>query len=228
MLTFHTLLKGGAFLGVASTLLTISAPAARAQPAPVGPCGDTAGSIVIGTPGFSCKIGDKIYRNFSASGDALGSAEAQFQWSKIGTDQYNLSVQSVFNPGTYTLTYNVDITDTNNVFKELRTSATSSGTDPSPVWQKSLAAVPPTTPSPLIATATSPGGASVIGIFPDDVKTAPFTSTLTVTANSVTQIQDTLTQKPHTSSVPGPLPLLGAGAAFGFSRKLRRRIKVVA
>lgn len=27
--------------------------------------------------------------------------------------------------------------------------------------------------------------------------------------------------------VPGPLPLLGAGAAFGWSRKLRRRIKVV-
>jgi hypothetical protein len=25
-------------------------------------------------------------------------------------------------------------------------------------------------------------------------------------------------------AVPGPLPILGAGAAFGFSRKLRRRI----
>ena len=24
--------------------------------------------------------------------------------------------------------------------------------------------------------------------------------------------------------VPGPLPLLGAGAAFGYSRKLRRRL----
>ena len=27
------------------------------------------------------------------------------------------------------------------------------------------------------------------------------------------------------ASVPGPLPLLGVGAAFGFSRKIRRRIK---
>jgi hypothetical protein len=25
--------------------------------------------------------------------------------------------------------------------------------------------------------------------------------------------------------VPGPLPLLGAGTAFGFSRKLRRRLQ---
>ena len=27
------------------------------------------------------------------------------------------------------------------------------------------------------------------------------------------------------TSVPGPLPLLGAGAAFGFSRRIRSRIK---
>jgi len=34
-------------------------------------------------------------------------------------------------------------------------------------------------------------------------------------------IQNNYTQ----SSVPGPLPLLGAGAAFGFSRRIRSRIK---
>jgi hypothetical protein len=28
-----------------------------------------------------------------------------------------------------------------------------------------------------------------------------------------------------TSSVPGPLPVLGAAAGFGFSRRLRRRVK---
>ena len=30
----------------------------------------------------------------------------------------------------------------------------------------------------------------------------------------------------YTTPVPGPLPLFGAGAAFGFSRKLRKRIQV--
>jgi hypothetical protein len=35
-------------------------------------------------------------------------------------------------------------------------------------------------------------------------------------------IQNNYTQ---VDRVPGPLPLLGAGAAFGFSRKLRKRIK---
>jgi hypothetical protein len=32
---------------------------------------------------------------------------------------------------------------------------------------------------------------------------------------------------PNTDSVPGPLPLLGAGAAFGWSRRLRRRTRPV-
>jgi hypothetical protein len=39
-----------------------------------------------------------------------------------------------------------------------------------------------------------------------------------------------VTQTPitfNTSSVPGPIPLFGVGAAFGFSRKLRKRIKSV-
>lgn len=35
----------------------------------------------------------------------------------------------------------------------------------------------------------------------------------------------TATLVPSTSNVPGPLPLFGAAAAFGFSRKLRVRIK---
>ncbi|MCP9797838.1 hypothetical protein [Cyanobium sp. Lug-B] len=34
--------------------------------------------------------------------------------------------------------------------------------------------------------------------------------------------------KPETSTVPGPLPLLGAAACFGYSRRLRRRIQGMA
>lgn len=40
---------------------------------------------------------------------------------------------------------------------------------------------------------------------------------------NINQIRNSFTQ----STVPGPLPLLGAGAAFGFSRRIRRRIKGV-
>ncbi|MEB3335489.1 MAG: hypothetical protein VKP70_10955, partial [Cyanobacteriota bacterium] len=48
-----------------------------------------------------------------------------------------------------------------------------------------------------------------------------FTNTLVAAAglDGVNAITQTVSQ------VPGPLPILGAGAAFGFSRKLRARIK---
>ena len=54
-----------------------------------------------------------------------------------------------------------------------------------------------------------------------------FTLTLDVTAGKVTSFDQTVTQSVF-SEVPGPLPLLGAGAAFGFSRRIRSRIKASA
>jgi len=47
---------------------------------------------------------------------------------------------------------------------------------------------------------------------------------ITKSQNGPQQITNTFSQK-SVSEVPGPLPLLGAGLAFGYSRKLRSRIK---
>ena len=44
-------------------------------------------------------------------------------------------------------------------------------------------------------------------------------------SNINTSLADFTTTATTSSSVPGPLPLLGAGAVFGFSRTLRKRIK---
>jgi hypothetical protein len=59
---------------------------------------------------------------------------------------------------------------------------------------------------------------------------ATFTATLNVTQGVVNNLSASTRWSDPTppSAVPGPLPLLGAGAAFGFSRKLRRRIKLAA
>ena len=50
------------------------------------------------------------------------------------------------------------------------------------------------------------------------------------TSDSAAYSQATLYNAPAApvpaASAPGPLPLLGAGAALGFSRKLRKRIKL--
>jgi hypothetical protein len=55
-----------------------------------------------------------------------------------------------------------------------------------------------------------------------------FTNRFDVTSQGFTSFDNSVNQRLETSSVPGPLPILGAGAAFGFSRKLRSRIKAAA
>ena len=57
---------------------------------------------------------------------------------------------------------------------------------------------------------------------------ATFTATLNVTQGVVNNFSGSTRWRDPAppSPVPGPLPLLGAGTAFGFSRKLRRRIKL--
>lgn len=50
----------------------------------------------------------------------------------------------------------------------------------------------------------------------------------TFTSSSPTARASDFTNTFTTTTVPGPLPVLGVGAAFGFSRKLRNRIKASA
>lgn len=60
---------------------------------------------------------------------------------------------------------------------------------------------------------------------PQGIPLSPFlnvSNTWTNTSLSIEQVTNSYTQ------TPGPLPILGAGAAFGFSRKLRNRIKASA
>ncbi len=60
--------------------------------------------------------------------------------------------------------------------------------------------------------------------------TLQYTAFTNVTSNPFTQqsggtiIINVNDPNPPTTAVPGPLPVLGAGAAFGYSRRLRRRI----
>jgi hypothetical protein len=86
------------------------------------------------------------------------------------------------------------------------------------------------------AIATLPAANSGMIPYGTGVTFDTFTTTLQVPAldllgdpdNYVTQINSVLTQYSPGTDVPGPLPLLGAGAAFGFSRRIRSRIKASA
>jgi len=63
---------------------------------------------------------------------------------------------------------------------------------------------------------------------PASLLTDTFNTTLTVTQGDVEFFSATyafVNPPPPPATTPGPLPLLGAGAAFGFSRKIRSTIK---
>ena len=62
--------------------------------------------------------------------------------------------------------------------------------------------------------------------FLSDAKTVTVTDRVNMLEGppaSLTSVSNTWTQRPG-DQVPGPLPILGAGVAFGYSRRLRRRI----
>jgi|688.fasta_scaffold523188_2 hypothetical protein len=66
----------------------------------------------------------------------------------------------------------------------------------------------------------------VFDVFDSDLKMISVKNEYLVTTGSVNSFQNSFTQilREPKEQVPGPLPLLGAGAAFGFSRRLRTRV----
>jgi hypothetical protein len=69
--------------------------------------------------------------------------------------------------------------------------------------------------------------ADVTALFDEDLKSISVKNEYLVTTGSINSFQNSFIQiegKQPPPQVPGPLPLLGAGAAFGFSRRLRTRV----
>jgi hypothetical protein len=89
---------------------------------------------------------------------------------------------------------------------------------------KASKAIVSMTPSKLNVTENSKSATGTIG---GEVKSITVIDTYEVSVGSINSLQNSFSQKPDQGDperVPGPLPLLGAGAAFGFSRRLRTRV----
>jgi hypothetical protein len=85
---------------------------------------------------------------------------------------------------------------------------------------------PPTGPNPPTALFVNETNRSLFDSFDGDVKKIRVVDTYSVSKGSINSIQNSYSQvtRGRKEQVPGPLPLLGAGAAFGFSRRLRTRV----
>jgi len=187
----------------------------------------------------SALIGDKSFSGFSLSGFTARAGDKVL----ISQDSGVWSVQTVFFPATSgsatvngTLKYNVGIVGTPFTFKTTRVDVNGIS---------SIAS------NPLVVSTITGDGNGLTGVGTPNVP-LPLPQNTFMTdsfsgnndkafANNVKNI--TVSQNfiagpsgrrlsafttEFTQEVPAPLPLLGAGAAFGFSRRLRSRIKTSA
>jgi hypothetical protein len=200
----------------------------------------TWGDIKLG--GFSCVIGDKTYTGFSYSATKVDLVSGVFSgiddmdtfaFSTIGAQglTHNLNVQSQnsYQNAEVLLGYTVARNSGTNTFKSYSGNITGdNGTN----WGLSIAATnAPGSPSETTGYPSLSQGATTPTVnFTGGTTTSDFANTLLADVNGagVTQFSNRLLQEAPSSDVPGPLPLLGAGAAFGFSRKLRNRVKLAA
>jgi hypothetical protein len=209
------LLLGAAVVGASS--LSLSAGGAKA----VLLC-----SFPTCAPGSTASLGDKIITVIN--GPNVGSGDVEFQWDPLlpgdlddlytvdvdfttdligpvnGSFRYKLAIDQTIKPYTFrTVNLNWDdfgtpgVTVTKNVYN-------TSSFDPANLIESLTTANQTVDISSL----------SLKEIWVDDVYTI---------ANG-SGVLDNFTNA-YTQQVPGPLPLLGAGTAFGFSRRLRRRAK---
>jgi MYXO-CTERM domain-containing protein len=221
--TLHkALLAAGLLSGAALSSLGFAAPA-NAAPACSGAY-SPAGLIAMGSTG--CTIGDKLYSDFSFTNMSTGF----WGFTQFGTT-YNLSASSLnftdkVNPFSYS--YKVAITGITpgQAFASYNTDATVNDVGSGKAYSKTLQTITPgLVTGPSTATQAAPGLTIPL------VTLGPvyFTSTVALTQGQISTVSDVLDQKFQPSDgVPGPLPLLGAGAAFGLSRRIRSRIKASA
>ena len=159
-------------------------------------------------------IGDKQLNAFNISGTYLPVSGDQIFLSQAGAN-YGVQYQFIAPSTTAgSFDYTVGITQPGNTFNTVFANYTGTGANQSTS----------VTSSSFPGTASSTFAGTNLVSFNSGVTSATFSQIWSAGGSSnLTSFGITFTQS--TSSVPGPLPVLGAGAAFGFSRKLRKRIK---
>jgi hypothetical protein len=123
-------------------------------------------------------------------------------------------------PGGATLKYNASTIGL--PFQQAFTTSSVAGIPPINVGTTNVTSTLTGLPAPLV----SINAMSDSGLFTVPVQSTMVSSVFTTGGpGNIGNFVITLTPgSPVANNVPGPLPILGAGAAFGFSRRMRRRI----
>jgi hypothetical protein len=238
--------KVGIFAAALFTLHAGESKASRIKPPP-GP-GETLTTLTCSIPsiiGGTCNggditVGDKKLTDFDFSGLEFLTTDTM-TFTSFGPGgifhqfQYNFTPPAE-SPFSGSFSYRVSITPAGlalgNTFSKIQSNITGS-TEGTGSFFTSVSTNPAVSPVASVASSSNilpgdnPGNNAFFG---PGVTSAIFSQSFNLAGVSpnvslVNSLGVTLTQKTATESVPGPLPILGAGAAFGFSRKLRRRVQ---
>ncbi|WP_216901822.1 hypothetical protein [Synechococcus sp. CCY 9618] len=235
----------------------LSGSPARANPIPgnappAEQCAVQSGDTIF-SQNYSCIIGGNVYSSFVNKSDSEVLRFATYTFTD-SAPFFTISVSpqqgDSFVPGSdYEFAYSMTVFDaigTGNRIASISTGATPDRNSTNPSFLQILDAFPTLVApgegplgDPIIASVIRVNGGPAIetpGFFGTPVISADFVSFLSVDDepdNSVSSFNNTVIRldappQPPGESVPGPLPILGAGAAFGMSRKLRRRIRQTA
>lgn len=188
---------------------------------------------IFQTPGFTYTSGNIVYSDFTYSFEngATFDPAAFFGFANTPADQSSFYAnQLALNEShivgglapKFNYSYKVSITAPNRITKfSTELASTLAGFN---MAMKALedGLTPPNTitatfaplQSPVSHTYLSPRSGPII-----------FRGSIIAMQGRVDSFADIVYQSQNTTRVPGPLPVLAAGAAFGFSRKLRQRIK---
>lgn len=170
---------------------------------------------------FSCNVGDKLYSDFStniAIDPALLTQAMEFSYNPINgiwDVNANFDPDKLLNDGDY-FQYKVTITDPNTYFAKAFLGWT---TNPSTVGSITKTISDAASNALLATLTTNPSAYTFTG--------GPYTSIVVrdqVPTNSGGFFDNVSNNFAQTTPTPAPLPLLGAAAALGFSRQLRKRI----
>ena len=222
-LAIPKLLMAATVAGGAVTLLSVRSASAAPLVPPLCWFGSiNGGATTECTSGIQFNLQDKLVTlgslTFGGKSGTLG-----FQYTAIDPpsglagDQFSLATD--FNPdtnGPYSgeFDYTITITNPNYTFATAALDSVVSGGGAGTTVIKKIAG---------FADLVSTNGSNVLAV-PVSGTTLSVRNIWAVGAGDVLDnFKDTYTQKNH-ADVPGPLPLLGAGAAFGFSRRLRSRV----
>jgi hypothetical protein len=163
------------------------------------------------------QLGDKNFTGFNLT-DLVGYTPSATDTLTITEADGVWTVETRFTPSLInksgTLNYNIAIVGTNFTFKETEVNVGGSTQAPRASVLSTMTGIDP------FLTNTGIAQTRPFTTKPSSIAVSQKFTAANRTLNSFTTT--------YTQNVPGPLPLLGAAAAFGFSRRLRSRIKTSA